>query len=73
MLLLIKKCDKEDNLASKIDSDGNVDKRVNNKNRVQNQAGTLNYSSTTAMEYSVGISHPIITLMMKSVTPSTVP
>ena len=68
-----KKSDKQDNMGSNIYSDGTVDKHVNNKNYVQNQAGTLNYSSTTAIEYSVGISHPLITPMINNVTTSKVP
>ena len=54
-------------MSSNINSDDTVDKHVNNKNCVQNRTVSLNYSSTTAMEYSVGISHPLITPLMKNV------
>ena len=37
-----KNSNKVDNMGSEIDSDGTVDKDVNNKNCVQNQADSLN-------------------------------
>ena len=55
-------------MISKINSDGTVNNNANKKNFVQNQAGTLNYSSTTDMESYVGISHQLTTLRMNNVT-----
>ena len=66
--IIDKNDDKEDNTSYGIDSDGTVDKHANNKKCVQNQAGNLNYSSTTSMESSVGISHLLITPMMNNIT-----